>query len=475
MAEFPFVGASYTTRTKRFDAQRSVNLYPEISESGNSRTVAALYGTPGLALWKNLAGGVVRGMLRVSAAYAIAVVGGNVYRLDSAANATLIGTIVVDTAPVSMQYNGQAVMIVTGLYGYSIDLTTWVLTQITDAAFTGADRVDFIDGYFVFNKPGTGQFQITQLYSTAIDSLDFATAEGSPDLLVSLIVDHRELWLFGENSTEVFYNSGNTDFPFERINGAFLEVGCAAKNSVAKLDNTVFWLSADNRGEGMIFRAQGYQPQRISTHAVEYAITQYSRIDDAVAYTYQQDGHSFYVLTFPTANATWVFDASTNQWHERAWLNTLTGQLNRHRSQCQVFFAGENLVGDWENGNIYRLDLDTYSDNGNPLPRIRRCMHIANDAKRQFHRSLEILLESGVGLPSGQGSDPQAMLRWSDDGGFAWSSEHWTTMGKIGERSTRVIYRRLGNVRDRVYELKITDPVKVAIIGATLDVDGGRS
>lgn len=477
MAQFPFVGASYTARSKALDAQRCVNLYLEASESGPgpSKAAVALIGTPGLALWATLAGGVVRGLLRFDATTAIAVCGPNVYRLTPAGAAVQIGTIADGTTPVSMASNGIVVMLVTGASGYIVSPASGTVAAITDPDFKGADVVDFIDGYFVFNQPGTGKFQSTNLYGTDIDGLDFATAEGAPDNLVSLIVDHRELWLFGEATTEVWFNSGNVDFPFERIQGALIEQGCAAARSVAKMDNTVYWLTADPRGQGMVQRAVSYQPQRISTHALEFAIASYPRIDDAVAYTYQQEGHSFYVLCFPTANKTWVFDAATSLWHERAWRNPADASLNRHRAQCHMAFAGEHIVGDWGNGNLYRLDLGAYTDNGDPIPRIRACPHLWADYRWQFFGALQIDMETGVGLSSGQGSDPQAMLRWSDDGGFTWSNERWARIGKIGERRARVRWRRLGKSRDRVFELTITDPVKVVILGASVDVVAGAA
>ena len=475
-ASFPFVGGSYTARSRTFDAQRSLNLYPEMSGSGTSRSVAALYGTPGLALWASLAGGPVRGLLRFNETQALAVVGSTVYALTTAGVGVAIGSISAGTAPVSMASNGTTVMLVTGgTDGYFIDPAAGTVAAITDPDFLGGVRVDYIDGYFVWNVPGTGKFQISQLLGTDIDALDFATAEGSPDNLLSLIVDHRELWLMGVSSTEVWFNSGNIDFPFERIQGAFLEVGCAAASSVAKMDNSTFWLAADDRGQGMVMRAQGYQPQRVSTHAVEYAIGQMTSISDAVAYTYQQEGHSFYVLNFPAAGQTWVYDASTEQWHERAWRDPLLATLGRHRAQVHMAFAGQNIVGDWETGNLYRLDLDTYTDNGAPIVRTRRCAHIAAGGRWQFFRSLQVIMETGVGLATGQGSDPQAMLRWSDDGGHTWSNEHWSQMGRIGGYSQRVFWRRLGmttKLRDRVYECSGTDPVKVVIMGAELILSG---
>jgi hypothetical protein len=475
MAQFPFVGASYTARVKNLDAQQCVNLYPETG-GPSSKNVAALIGTPGLSLWATLAGGGIRGTLRFSSVLAVVVCGRNVYTVDTNGTGTLRGVISSLNTPVSMASNGQVVMIVTGPEGYVLDMTTFALTQINATAFIGADKVDFVDGYFVFNKPGTGQFQITQLYSTDIDDLAFATAEGSPDLLLSLIVDHRELWLFGENSTEVWFNSGNADFPFERIQGASIEQGCAAKYSVAKMDNRVFWLTADDRGQGMVMSATGYQPQRVSDHALEYAIGQMSTISDAVAYTYQQEGHSFYVLNFPTANQTWVYDAATNMWHQRAWRRPTDGSLNRHRSNCQMAFINENIVGDWENGNLYKLDLDTYTDNGDLIPRIRTCPHLSDpDYRWQVFDELRVDVRTGVGLTTGQGSNPQAMLQWSNDGGYTWSSELWASMGKIGERQARVVWRRLGRGRDRVFRVTVTDPVAVAFVGAAVRVRVGSS
>jgi hypothetical protein len=475
MAQFPFVGASYMARSAAFDAEQCINLYPETG-SPTSKSVVMLLGTPGKRLWSTLAGGGVRGLLRFSAGIGIAVVGSNVYTVDTSGVGTLVGVVDFLLTPASMASNGTLVMIVTGPHGYVLNPVTGVLTPITDPAFTGADTVQFEDGYFVFNKTGTGQFQITSLYGTTIDPLDFATAEGAPDLLLSLLVDHREIWLFGETSTEVFFNSGNVDFPFERINGAFIEQGCAAKFSPAKMDNTVYWLTADERGQGTVQRAQGYTPQRISTHALEFAIGQMPRIDDAVAYTYQQEGHSFYVLNFPTAQKTWVFDAATSLWHERAWRDPASGTLKQDRAICQMAFANENIVGDWETGELYVLDLDYFTDNGDPIARIRSCPHISSsDYKQQFFASLQVDMQAGVGLTSGQGSDPKAMLQWSTDGGYSWSNELWASIGKIGERRSRVKWRRLGRSRDRVFRVTITDPIRVAMIGASVQLSEGTS
>ena len=306
----------------------------------------------------------------------------------------------------------------------------------------------------------------------SVDPLDFASAEGSPDGVVGLIIDHREVWVFGTNSVEVWYDAGTQDFPLQRIQGAFNEIGCVSAYTLAKMDNGIFWLGADARGRGIVYRANGYTGQRISTHAVEWHIQQYGDISDALAYTYQQDGHSFYVLIFPSANTTWVYDVATQAWHERAGFSN--GSFTRHRSNCQMSFNNEIIVGDYENGNLYAFDMETYADNGQIQKWLRTWRALPsgqNNLRRTTHHSLQIDLETGVGLNLGQGSDPEVMLRWSDDGGHTWSNYHTSPVGKIGQYYHRTFFRRLGmtlKLRDRVYELSMTDPVKTAIMGAEL-------
>lgn len=394
----PFVGPAYTLRSQALAAQQCVNFYIERSEVNPNEM--ALYGTPGTRRLLTLPNtGGIRQLYAPAIGKAIAVHGDKVYRVSGDwSYQQCPGTLLSQTGYVSIADNGTVAVLVDGLYGYVLDLATNVITRITSDAFYGADRVGFIDGYFIFNKPGTQQFYISSLYGTDFDGLDFASAEGSPDLLVSLLVDHREVWMFGDTTTEVFYNSGNPDFPIERLQGAFIEHGCAAKHSVAKLDNTVFWLGKDANGSGTIWRANGYTPQRVSTHAVEYALQSYSQISDAIAYTYQQDGHAFYVITFPQASKTWCLDVSNGAWHERSYRNTTTGRDERHRSSCFVYFGGTHLVGDHSDGRIYHLDPDYYTDDGDPLVSMRSCAVISNENKRLFHRALEIDVESGVGI-----------------------------------------------------------------------------
>jgi len=374
-----------------------------------------------------------------------------------------------------MADNGTQIFIACNPDGYIYNTSTNVLGPITDSDFPGAGSVGYIDGYFVFTEPNTQKFWVTSILDgTAINPLDFASAEGYPDNVIALIVDHLEIFLFGTTSVEVWYDAGTPDFPMARIQGAFMEVGCEAAYSVAKLDNSVFFLGSDARGRGIIYRINGYTPARISNNALEFAIQNYGDITDAIGYTYQQGGHPFYVLIFPSAGATWVYDVSTQIWHERAGF--ANGQFTRHRSNCQMSFNDQIVVGDYQDGRVYAFDLNVFADDGQIQRWLRSWRALPtgqNNLKRTAQHSLQLDCETGVGLNSGQGSDPQVMLRWSDDAGHTWSNEHWKSMGAIGQYGFRTIWRRLGmteKIRDRVYEVSGTDPVKIAITGAELFV-----
>jgi hypothetical protein len=473
----PILGSAYVTRSVNAADNRMVNLFPEIIPEGGKEP-AFLNRAPALKFLASVGTGPVRGLwvLKADPTRAFVVSGNEFYEIDTNYTATLRGT-VSGLGTVSMADNGNQIFIAANPKGYIFNTSTNVFAEITDPDFPGAVTVGYLNSYFVFNPPNSQKFYITQLLDgTQIDPLDFASAEGSSDGLVSLIVDHRELWLFGTDSVEVWYDAGTADFPLVRIQGAFNELGCAAAYSVAKLDNGLFWLGSDARGQGIVYRANGYTGQRISTHAVEWQIQQYGNISDAIAYTYQQDGHSFYVLIFPSANTTWVYDVATQAWHERAGFSN--GDFVRHRSNCQMAYNNEVIVGDYENGNIYAFDLNVFADNGQPQKWLRSWRALPtgqNNLKRTTQHSMQLDCETGVGLNNGQGEDPQLMLRWSDDGGHTWSNEHWTSGGKIGVYQRRAIWRRLGmtlKLRDRVYEVSGTDPVKISIMGAELILSG---
>jgi hypothetical protein len=469
----PILGSTYVARSVNAADARMVNLFPEVVPEGGKEP-AFLQRCPGLLNLATIGSGPIRGLWTFSSdnSTAFVVSGNELYKINTSYAATLLGSI-PGTGPVSMADNGIQLFIACNGPSYIYNNNTNVFVQIIDSDFPGAVSVGYIDGYFVFNEPNSQRIWITQLLDgTSIDPTDYASAEGSPDGVVGLIVDHREVWVYGTNSVEVWYDAGTPDFPLQRIQGAFNEIGCISAYTIAKMDNGLFWLGADARGQGIVYRANGYTGQRISTHAVEWQIQQYGNLTDALAYTYQQDGHSFYVLIFPSANTTWVYDVATGAWHERAgWSD---GSFTRHRSNCQMAFNNQIIVGDYQNGNIYAFDLDTYADNGQIQKWLRSWRALPtgqNNLKRTAQHAMQLDMESGVGLATGQGSNPEVMLRWSDDGGHTWSNYRTTSVGKIGEYYYRVWFRRLGmtmKLRDRVYELSMTDPVKTAIMGAEI-------
>lgn len=347
----------------------------------------------------------------------------------------------------------------------------WTVIPSTDGAFQGGGTVDIVDNYFVYNDPDTQQWASSDLLSPITNPLSFASKDGAPDDLVSLIVDHREVYLLGEQSSEVWVDVGAQPFPFQRIPGTSTQHGIVAKNSMARVGNSFAYVSRNIRGQGMVVQMNGYTPVRISTHAVENTlVNQY--IDDAIAWTYQLEGHECYVVTFPTLNLTWVYDVTTNMWHKWLYTNNLN-QYERHRGNCCAVFQGKVLVGDYDNGQIYQLDPNNYTDNGQKVRRLRRCPHIVTDLQRQFFDELQIQFQPGVGLQAGQGTNPQAMLRWSNDGGSTWSNEYWVGIGKVGRYYNRAIWRRLGWSRDRIFEVVVTDPVKAVIVSANLKASAG--
>ena len=537
----PILGQSYVARSINAADNRLVNLFPEAIPDGG-KEAGFLNRAPGLQFLQTVGTGPIRALWahQTNGSDFYVVSGIQVFKLTStSATPQLLGT-VSGTGPVSIADNGATIFFACNGPSYTYFEPTGEFNQITDENFPGAVTVAYIDNLFVFNEPNSQRIYsvdtvdpvtATYIYPLVFNATDVSSADGSPDGVVAINVDHRQMWVFGTDSVEVWYNAGLANFPLTPVQGAFNEIGCAAPYSVAKLDNALFWLGTDARGQGIVYKNNGYSGIRVSTHAIEYAIAQYGNISDAVAYTYQQEGHAFYVLNFPSASKTWVYDVSVQAWHERASGNE--GQY-RHRSNCQCNFGGTIIVGDFENGNIYAFDLDVYADNGQIQRWLRSWRALPtgqNNLKRTAHHSLQLDAESGVGLTgidpfaplknllaegfpflatelddditteagigllavtpittsddllteSGedilvsvatvQGVNPQAMLRWSDDGGHTWSNEHWRSMGAIGQYGYRTIWRRLGmteKLRDRVYEVSGTDPVKIAIMGAEL-------
>lgn len=355
----------------------------------------------------------------------------------------------------------------------SISLTIPVFGRITDPGFLGADRILFIEGWLMCNEPNTRTFFTTgpTPYQILFPGLDFSLKDSSTDNLVTLEEQNREAWLIGERTTEVWYNAGNTPgVTFARLPGVGPQMGCAAKHSIARCGQALVWLGRNEQGQNYVVATNQYSWTKISTHAVDAAIASYTVVNDAIGYGYVENGHLFYVLSFPTADVTWVFDVTTKAWHKRLSFNASTGVFHRHLSNCFMNFADMNIVGDYQSGQLYQMSRGFYTDNGSPLIALRRSPHVwsAQNRERLFFSQLQVEFNPGQGLQYGQGSNPQAMLRWSDDGGYTWTTLQNTGIGLVGQYKNRAMWRLLGKARDRVWEVSISDPVPRDIIGATL-------
>jgi hypothetical protein len=383
----------------------------------------------------------------------------------------------------------------------------------TDGAFEGGGVVDVNDNYFIYNRPNSQQFAVSGLLSPITQGLSFGSKFTSPDNLVSLIASNGQLYLLGEKSSEVWADQGTFPLAYQRIPGSSTQQGIVAPFSVARCGNSFAYVSQNIRGLNQIVFMNGYTPQRISTHAVENSLLdQYTA--DAIAYTYQLEGHEVYVVTFPTIDITWAYDFTTGLWHKWLWVDS-NNIYHRHRSNCAAVFQGVVVVGDWENGNLYQLDQSAYTDNGDEVRRLRRAPHLVSDLQRQYFDELQIQFQPGVGTggfsrdrntylgdpytiplndpliigvqeiavlgnanqinPNDILYNPKAMLRWSNDGGSTWSKEYWQDIGMQGKYTHRAIWRRLGWSRDKIFEVVVTDPVKAVIISANLKASVGEN
>jgi hypothetical protein len=392
------------------------------------------------------------------------------------------GVIPAGTKITSVDTNGLTVTMSAAATGNSftdmVTLTIPVFGRITDPGFLGGDRLWFIEGWIGVNQPGTRTFYTTgpSPYQMLFPGAFNALKDSSTDNLVTHMENNREAWEIGERTAEVWYNAGGQNFAFSRLPGVGPQIGCAAKHSITRCGSQLAWLGRNEQGQNVVVATVQYSWERISNHAIEAIIATYPVVSDAIGYGYEEGGHLFYVLTFPTADVTWVYDFTTaavkpeHAWHQRASYDPNTGLFHRHRSNCFMDFGDVRLVGDYQTGQIHQMSRQFYTDAGNPLRCIRRTPHAWSRENRQrlFFSSLQVEFTPGVGLQSGQGVNPQVMMRYSNDGGFTWSNEYWTTIGAAGMTKNRAIWRKLGWARDRIWEINFTDPVARDIIGATL-------
>lgn len=471
-----FVGGSNESESRIADCERTVNFYPEVV-GGAAKAPIVLYPAPGVDLVCTLPVSPFRGAYTLNG-QTFAVGGDRLYKLNISgfgADVVVTSTELAsglnnpDDGPVTMASNGDAgfqLMISSGSFLYCWDLRTSTLTQIQ----TGISQVGFIDGFFIGLNPARSEFSISALEDGATwDPTQVAQRNDAADKWQTMLVAHKELWLFGSQTASVWYDAGLAPFPFAPNPSVFIETALAAPNAADMFDGAPIWLGTNTAGGAMVYRADGYSPRRVSNHALEYALLSYPTLVDAESFVYQESGHSFWVLTFPTAQATWVYDAATGDWHERGEWNgyTFTGLATRGH----VYVNGAHLTGSRSSGAIYRMGIDLATGvDGTGLRRLRRAPHVWNGGNRFVTDRFLLDLETGLGLPTGQGSDPKAFLRWSNDGGHTFGSLREVSVGRVGQYRARAQWFRLGMARDRVYEFSCSDPIPWRLIDAYIDV-----
>jgi hypothetical protein len=487
MPRIQLSGGAYQARSVITSAQRSLNLIAEpMPRIQGEPAQFAYYPTPGLTTLLTLPQNVVRGIRQASSNAIYAVAGSGVYRVTpgSTWSSTHLGDITAGrTTPVSMMDNGTTLMIVDGSgSGWTVNLATDAFAQIGASAdpggmFAGADAVAYLDTFFIFNKPASPQFYWSLSNSATFDpyALDIANKETAPDNLVTLAVTKSEIWLLGARTTEIWTDIGAQDSQFQRMPGVLVDHGCAAKYSVAEYDDTLYWLMTGRASELFVGKGSGYQATRISTYAIEDRIMRYVRSDDAIGFCYSRGGHAYYVITFPTADATWAYDITTGQWHEWLWIDS-NGDEHRHRANCMIG-TGDAwvLTGDWQNGNIYIVDPTAFTDAGTAIKRQRSFPHLINDGKRVFYR--EFIADIAPGNPAETTPDPivDLSLDWSNDRGNTFGSPVTQSIGNIGSYLRSLQYQRLGMARDRVFRLTWSVPADTALQGAWIEVEPGTS
>jgi len=469
----PLFGLGLQGKSPNVSAQQRINCYLEVKQQDADRSQISVYGTPGLDLFVDFGDTPIRGIRQFPKNSVLYVVHrGTLWEVNNAGVATNRGTLSTTTGQVSIDDNGTQVMIVDGTYGYTYNTSTTTFAKITDADFpANPTTVVFHNGRFLVTVQDSGQFQGSASYDgTAWDPLDFATAESNPDNTIAVATSHGDVVLFGDYTTEFWGDTGLSGFPYQRIPGAITNFGLAARWSVAMSYGTLCFLARNTEGQVIVARLAGYQAERISNTDLEHLINGYSSVSDAVAYGYMLDGHPMYVITFPSAGYTWMYDAATGEWSQLK----STG-LTRHRGQLFANFLNKAYVSDYSSGKLYRYNTSTYSENGDPLPMTFVGRHIFKGDDHLIIDALQLDVEAGVGIATGQGSSPRVMMQVSKDGGHTWGTEIWAPLGKAGETTSRALWRRLGRARDWTFKFTITDPVKRVLTGAAATIRPGIS
>jgi hypothetical protein len=467
----PFATQSYKHPSLPISAQRTINCYAE-REPPDAKTQVAVLESPGLSTFATLGSGPIRNAHMMGGVLYV-VSGPLLYSVSLSGVRTVLGGSVGGSGYVLMSDNGTQLLIINGTFGYIYTVASG-FQVITDPNFHASTSAAFFDNYFVFSWDGTNKFFISNsLDGTTYSGTDFASAEVAPDNVMAIVNQQENLLIFGQQTIETWYDAGAVNFPFLRIDGGTIERGCAAALSLVKEDNSVFFLGDDR----IKYRLDGTLPRRVSQHAIEGAWQKYSSVSDAYSFSYTWDGHKLVVLTFPAANATWVYDISTGLWHERESRDMNNNSYGRWRGSCAVNAYNKILIGDAFSGQLGFLDPNTFTEFGATMVASMVGPSMNDDRKRMFFYNLELDMETGVGNTVDPGSNPQVMMDYSDDGGRTFSvPQSWRSLGAIGQYKQRVRWPgTLGQSRDRRFRVQISDPVPRRVIAARADVTPGMA
>lgn len=465
MGMVQFATQSYADTSLPVSSQRLVNLHAEKCPP-DAKTQVAVKGCPGVVSFASVGTGPIRGM-NLMGGLLYVVSGTSLYSVSSTGTATFLGGVISGTTPVSMDNNGTQIVIVNGVHAYVYSVSGGFVV-VNDVDFNVAKTVRFIDQRFAFDWAGTNKWFISDtLDGTSYQALAFASAESHPDDVLAVEVHHEIIIVFGKKSIELWQNVGAANFPFERVPGATIDRGLAAAYAVAEEDNTVFFLGEDK----IFYKLSGTSITRISTHALEHEWERYASVSDAVCFSYTFAGHKFVGITFPVQSRTFEFNIATGLWHERESWDSNSNPMGLWRFQCMINAYNKTLMGDGFSGAVGYLSDTTYTELGNTVQGLAVSPPVHSDRKRMFHAAFELKVQSGVGIETGQGSNPQIMLDWSDDEGNTYTDQQmWTSMGVGGAYNTRLRWTRLGNSRDRRYRITVSDPVPRTIIAAHADL-----
>lgn len=468
---------AYVARSGLMSSEKIRGFFAEPTPKDAPFKAAVIYNTPGLDTWLDfqedfMEFNPVYG-LQVMGDYLYVVFGLNLYKVSKTKTVTLLGTLGTTPASVQMTENGVQLTILTvGGASYYYDNSSNTFAQITSPNYQLASSVTTLDGYTVFSVVDSGEWFISALRdTTTYSALDRATAEALSDNIVRIVTFNRQLYIFGTNSIEIWYNTGNVTFPFQRVDGVLIERGLGAAGSTAIEMDGIYWIGEDKK----VYRTRNYIPEVISTFAIEYQLSQLNRTDDLVSFIYTEAGHKFYMITSPSGHRTWKFDISTELWGEDGSLNIAQNEVQEWICQHQAFFDGLNIVNGRTSGKLYNLNINTYSEDGVPIIRQAiSCTQFENSYNYKFIDRLALMMDFGVGIDgNGQGYMPKVMMRFSIDGGKTWSNETMAYIGEIGLYETELYWERLGKCRSIIIEITISDPVKATIISGYLKTKEG--